>query len=372
MNICFISYDYPDERRSVFPFVKQLVDEIARQGHVCQVIAPYSITNNKRFHKYKEVQNQGQGKVIIYRPNYLSVGNLSIKGCSLTFLFQKKAINYALNRLEKKPDAVYGHFWNYGLYGYVFAKKNKLPLFIASGESSILLKYNEVSDKDFFDYVKGVICVSSKNKYESIVKHLTTEEKCVVIPNAVDTQIFRLLDKKECRKNLNIKTDDFVVAFVGGFIERKGVLRVSNALKKIRENNIKAIFIGGGTQDPDCPNILFKGKLPHSEVAKYLNASDVFVLPTQAEGCCNAIIEAMACGLPIVSSNLSFNWDVLNNSNSIMIDPNNVDEIAKAIILIKNNKELRESMSKAALKTASELTIDARAKKIIDFIKSRL
>lgn len=371
MNICFISCDYPDERRSVFPFVKQLVDEIAQQGHICQVIAPYSITNNKRFHKYKEVQNQGKGKVIIYRPNYISVGNLTVNGCVLTFLFQEKAINYAINRLDEKPDVVYGHFWTYGLYGYKFAKKNRLPLFVASGESVINLKLTDVIEKDFFDYIKGVICVSSKNKNESINKHLTTEEKCVVIPNAVDAKKFHLLDKKECRKILNINPNDFVIAFVGGFIERKGVLRVSDALKKINDNGIKAIFIGGGPQCPDYSNIIFKGELPHSDIVKYLNAADVFVLPTLAEGCCNAIIEAMACGLPIISSNLAFNKDICNENNSILVDPMNIDAIKAAIVCLRDDSNLRASLSKGALNTSKDLTIDKRASRIVVFMKTK-
>ena len=100
------------------------------------------------------------------------------------------------------------------------------------------------------------------------------------------------------------------------------------------------------------------------------NAADVFVLPTQAEGCCNAIIEAMACGLPIISSNLPFNWDVLNDTNSIMINPDNVQEIADSIRELKDNPARREKMKVAALETAATLTIGQRAQNIIQFIDS--
>lgn len=47
MKILVLSPDYPDDRRSAFSFVKQLVEEMARQGHFIQVIAPYSLTHNK-------------------------------------------------------------------------------------------------------------------------------------------------------------------------------------------------------------------------------------------------------------------------------------------------------------------------------------
>ena len=100
--------------------------------------------------------------------------------------------------------------------------------------------------------------------------------------------------------------------------------------------------------------------------------ADIFVLPTLHEGCCNAIIEAMACGLPIVSSNLPFNWDVLNDNNSILINPMNIDEIAEAIRILKEDPVKRDAMSKASLETASNLTIDKRVDKIFSFIESKL
>ena len=115
--------------------------------------------------------------------------------------------------------------------------------------------------------------------------------------------------------------------------------------------------------------MLFKGKLKHDEVPLYLNAADVFVLPTLLEGCCNAIVEAMACGLPIISSNLPFNWDVLNESNSIMVDPMSVAEIRNAIIKLRDDKTLRDNMSIASLEAARDLTIEHRAEKIINFIQ---
>lgn len=370
MNVCFITIDYPDEKRSVFPFVKQLVDEIANQGHICQVVAPYSITKNKRLHKFKEKNKKGNGEIIVYRPNYMSFSRFKVGNVSLTSFFHQKAVDYALKCLEYKPDVIYGHFWCSGLEGFKFAHRNNIPLFVATGESNIRSLF-DCSEKyaEFYNYVKGVICVSTKNKQESINLGLTTEEKCVVIPNAIDSNKFKLQNKIECRKKLNISSSDFVVAFVGSFIERKGTCRVSDAITKLGDNSIRSIFIGAGDQNPNCNGIIFKGKLQHDQITTYLNAADVFVLPTLAEGCCNAIIEAMACGLPIISSNLPFNWDILNEDNSIMIDPLNIDEIANAILQLKNDKKKRNLMSISSKLTADELKIEIRANKIISLME---
>ena len=100
--------------------------------------------------------------------------------------------------------------------------------------------------------------------------------------------------------------------------------------------------------------------------------ADIFVLPTLNEGCCNAVVEALACGLPVVSSDRPFNYDVLNESNSIMVDPMNVDEIADAIRKLKEDKELRHRLAEGALKMAEELTIDRRAQRILEFMESHI
>ena len=107
------------------------------------------------------------------------------------------------------------------------------------------------------------------------------------------------------------------------------------------------------------------------ELIEIYSAADVFVLPTLHEGCCNAIIEAMACGLPVISSNLSFNWDILNETNSLLVDPMNICQIADSIIKLRDNNKLRMQLSLGALQTAKGLTIDVRVNKIMDYILKR-
>ena len=97
----------------------------------------------------------------------------------------------------------------------------------------------------------------------------------------------------------------------------------------------------------------------------------MFVLPSLAEGCSNVIVEAMACGLPIVSSDLPFNYDILDSSNSILVNPMNVQEIADAIVKLKNDEPLRLTLSEGALKKTSDLTIEKRVTKILKFIRER-
>ena len=187
-----------------------------------------------------------------------------------------------------------------------------------------------------------------------------------VIPNAVNPSEFYKMPKDEAREKLGIGANERVAVFVGAFCERKGVLRTVEAVEKVPD--LKLILIGSGEQKPQSGRIIFSGRAAHNEIAKYLNAADMFVLPTLAEGCCNAVVEAMACGLPIVSSNLPFNDDVLDENNSIRINPKNIDEIADALRLLSENAQLREKLSQGSLGTAAELVIDKRCEKIMNFM----
>lgn len=373
MKILIVAYNYPSKYcSSDFVFVKMLVDEFARQGHECMVIAPHSVTHHKCLHHGIEEYSVDNHIVKVVRPNYFSTSSLTIGKYYISNILHEYCVRHALRHLKFRPDVVYCHFWKQGIEAFPFARKYRLPLFVASGECEIFVDNRKGILKDFCNYVRGVICVSSKNKEESISLNLAKAEDCIVVPNSIDNNLFKRMDKQECRQKLGLPTDKIIIAFVGWFANRKGSLRVAQALDAIPEKDVYSLFIGAGPEEPTCDNILFKGKVRHDDVPEYLNAADVFVLPTLQEGCCNAVIEAMACGLPIISSNLPFNWDVLNADNSIMIDPMNIEEIKQAIIKVRDNIHIRENMGKAALDKAKELTIQTRAKKILSFMQQRM
>lgn len=377
MNICVLSPSYPTRKTIVFVFVDQLCKALADKGVKITIIAPQSISRclirHEPFSALHSVIFSPLGNPIdLYRPLTFTAGGGKFK--FITRMSFKFAVNRVFNRLKAKPDVCYGHFWSCISTLYPLAKKNKIPLFGASGEECVALYDNyTLNDKiEISSYLSGLISVSSKNKEECISLGFISEEKVKVVPNAVNLSLFKGISKQIARKELGITDSDFVVGFLGQFVPRKGVLRLDQALCELNDNSIKAIFIGSGIENPIYNAIIFKGRLGHSEIPKYLTACDVFVLPTENEGCSNAIIEAMACGLPIISTDASFNYDILNGNNSILIDCHSIRQIKDAILKLKNDPDLRERLSKGALEKSSMLSLDRRAEIILDYITNMM
>jgi glycosyltransferase involved in cell wall biosynthesis len=185
----------------------------------------------------------------------------------------------------------------------------------------------------------------------------------------VNLSLFNAHTKEEARKTLGIGNDLFVVSFVGHFNDRKGITRLVRALE--RNLSWYAIFVGSGEFAPTFERTLFQGSVKHLDLCLYLAASDIFVLPTTAEGCCNAIIEAMACELPVVSSNRPFTNDILDDKCSIRIDPMEIDQIYTAIEELWTNVTKRREMGKAAKGRAEMFDITKRAEQILSFMEER-
>lgn len=377
MRICVVSTGYPSKDGVRYAFVEQLVNAFVLQGNECIVIAPVHRADLKANRidapEYDE-KKVGEQVVRVFRPRYY-LRNINLFGLSTTRWDARRVLEDTIRKKNLKFDCFYCHFFSNGILAWRFARKNHIPLFIATGESVInphfMFASLTFSWEKFRNDTNGVICVSTKNLEEAVSLRYADKEKCKVFPNGVN-ESFRPLNKEQTRKTLGLPLDKFIIICVGSFIHRKGQMRIIQALDKLGNNEIAALFIGSGDEIDSRDYILYKGSVPHDQLPVYLNAADVFVLPTLKEGCCNAIVEAMACGLPIISSDRSFNWDILDASNSLMIEPESIDDISAAVAKLYKNKKLASRLSEGALLKAKSLTVFERAKQITDFIKVRL
>jgi glycosyltransferase involved in cell wall biosynthesis len=376
-HIVFISSNYPSSSRPFNgTFVRQLVLAFARLGIKCTVISPVSIFH-RRYGKFDPEKSLdftiNENPVTVLRPRYVSFSSRNIFSFNTAHLTQisfEKAVSKIMSYLDTTPTILYGHFlYQGGAAAVHMASKTGIPSIVAVGESS----YWSIEPIGFqkaiqdFKNVNGIVAVSSVIRKSLIEKLKIPEEKIVVLPNGIDLSLFYYRSRKELRKKFGFPDDKFIIAFIGHFDERKGPHRILSAVSGM--DNIGLIFIGNGPIPLKDKKILFKGVLEHNEVPEMLSAADIFVLPTLMEGSCNAILEALACGLPVVTSKGKFNDDIVDDTVAIRVDPLNINEIRDAIIRLIKDNNLRNEMSINALKKSKQFDINIRAKRMLEWIK---
>ena len=152
-------------------------------------------------------------------------------------------------------------------------------------------------------------------------------EKTEVVGNGVDTGIFQPVDRAAARARFGLPAGARVLISVGGLVERKGMHRVIDCLPALlgRHPDLHYLIVGGGSPEGDlrpeldaqaarlglAGRVHFLGALQPEELKWPLSASDVFVLATRNEGWANVFLEAMACGLPVVTTDVGGNAEVV-------------------------------------------------------------
>lgn len=152
-------------------------------------------------------------------------------------------------------------------------------------------------------------------------------EQAEVVGNGVDTSCFYPVDRAAARNKYGLPMDARVLVSVGALVERKGMHRVIDCLPALIKHHpdLHYLIIGGGSPEGDnraelaaqvaqlglAGHVHFLGALPPDELKWPLSASDVFVLATRNEGWANVFLEAMACGLPVVTTDVGGNAEVV-------------------------------------------------------------
>ncbi|MDR1996228.1 glycosyltransferase [Azonexus sp.] len=173
-------------------------------------------------------------------------------------------------------------------------------------------------------------------------------EQIEVVGNGVDTVRFAPQDRATCRAALNIPANARVLISVGGLVPRKGFHRVIELLPQLRAGCPELLFlvVGGTSAEGNCRPELerqvkmlgledcvrFLGPRRPDELAAVLSAADVFVLATANEGWANVFLEAMACGLPVVTTDVGGNREVVcRDELGIVVPFGNGEALRRAI-----------------------------------------
>lgn len=153
--------------------------------------------------------------------------------------------------------------------------------------------------------------------------------------------------REKKRKELNILDDEFVLVSVGELSKRKNHRVVIEALHQLENRKIKYFICGCGALENELKDLIKEYGLNdqifllgfRKDIPEIYNACDVFVFPSLQEGLPVAMMEAMACGLPVIASNIRGNSDLIDRKKGgYLIKPTNVDGFAKGIEKMEKNR----------------------------------
>jgi glycosyltransferase involved in cell wall biosynthesis len=307
---------------------------------------------------------------------------LEEKGIKVYYLLGnvfKKIIKFKNIIKNEKPDILCTYLIHSDLFGRLFGR-----LF---GIKKIICNIRVVHNKGYFNEVGRLLIflerltsilntmyITNSNTTKQSLK--INKNKIKVIYNGIDLQTITNINvnKLEKRKLLELEKDDFVIVCVGRLHEQKGQQYLIEAINMLynKKYHIKCLFLGEGSKRQEYEDKISKLKLNDKikllgnrvDAIEILKISDVFVLPTNYEGMSNAIIEAMACKIPIITTNIPENKELIIDSiNGILVNNCNSEEIFKAIEKIMLNKKIGIELSKNAFNDINKYDINICSKK---------
>ena len=185
-----------------------------------------------------------------------------------------------------------------------------------------------------------------------------------VVYNGVDTDIFRPLGEKPVlRKQLGLPMEGIGLCTVSRLVADKGLRELVEAFRTVHSHypSMWLVIVGDGPIRPELEDwvreqklegrIFISGSRSHIEVVSWINAADIFVLASYAEGLPNAVLEAMACRKPVIATDVGGIPEVaINNETALLVSPRQVPPLADAIGRLIQDSELRDRLGMAGNK----------------------
>jgi teichuronic acid biosynthesis glycosyltransferase TuaC len=194
-------------------------------------------------------------------------------------------------------------------------------------------------------HAHAVIAVSSSLRSTVVEEYAARGTNIEVIPNGVDVTRFAPLPRSEAAKPLGLQTETRRILYVGAITQQKGLdylLRGFAALLPQSQEPVQLILVGDGGYEPRAralagelgiaAHVVFAGKRPNDEIPSWINASDLLVLPSLREGFGVVLIEALACGKPVVATACGGPEDIVNPQTGILVPPADENALAQAML----------------------------------------
>ena len=284
--------------------------------------------------------------------------NTDLKG--IIVIKDKFTIDYILSLGEfirhSKPDLIIVHGYSTHIWTKLALVYAKIPVKLIHVEHNTekYTPFRRYLTRKLDKYTDKYICVS-KGVANHLIKQGIDKSKVEVIYNGIDIQSFDLPKEKH---------DIFTVGMVARFSKQKDQMTLIKAIEYlIKEKNekINLLLMGIGKTRKKCEKYISEHNLNNNikiiegNFKDLIIKTDLFVLATHYEGFGLVLCEAIAAKTPVISTDVSgANEVVLNNKTGLLVEDNNVLDLANNILKMKNSKELRESLSKEAYEFINE------------------
>lgn len=290
----------------------------------------------------------------------------------------------------KKIDIIHAHFACPGGFVAGLAKRSvKKPLVVTLHGFDILtepsINYGDRLQKDYDDKVRTVlssadkVLVASKAVYDEALKAGCIRDNLTYVANGVDLNRFNPeLDGESIRDKLGIKNRPIVFT-LRAFVPKNGVEYLIKSAPEVLNVFPDAVFIigGDGLLRPSLEslvntlglsqNVIFAGRIPYIDLPYFYSACDVFVIPSIVEAFGLVTVEAMACGKPVIGTNVGGIPDTIKNGiNGYLVNPKDPKSLAEKIVFLLESPSLAKRMGKKGRRIAEEnFDVEKRIGKIL-------
>ena len=339
MRVLTFTSLYPnavDPRHGIF--VKSRMDHFDQiDGTSRSVIAPVQyapllgLNPRSRFHRYNQVPpSEHQGDVPVYHPRYMTLPGTNIINSAQAMTSAARKI---IGQQNIDFDLVDGHYlYPDGVAAFQLAKAHGKPLILTARGSDVNFWMEQDGPKKdilaAIDYAAKVICVSHALK-DRLIDHGVAEDKLTVIMNGVDRTQF----------NADGKISNDHILTVGNLVPLKGHLFILQALKNLPGE--KLVIIGAGELEGELKNLArqlniseqvsFLPNIPHKELPDWYRTAKCTVLMSSMEGMPNVVLESLACGTPVVATNVGGIPEVVTKDNGILLPARDADALTTAL-----------------------------------------
>lgn len=361
MKILVVTSVFPNSvQPTLGVFVRERMFRVAQSCEL-KVVAPVPWFPFSRYLKpgyrplvpFREVQEG----IDVFHPRFFNFPGF-FKCLDGLFFFLSSLISVLRIRRSFRFDLIDAHFaypdgFGAVLLGIVF----RVPVTITvRGTIHRLSKYLLRRVQIVFALNRAARVFTVCNDLKMKVVNLGIEDGHVeVVANGIDIDKFQPINQREARLNLGLPLDRKIIISVGGLVERKGFHRVIDALPEIIQEvpDILYVIVGGpsveGNFEPELRrlvreldlenNVIFAGPQNHDKLAPWLSAADIFCLATSNEGWANVFLEGMACGLPVVTSRVGGNEEVVAFPDvGVLFELTDKHEMVRSVVFALRNK----------------------------------